>query len=192
MVRLRRMSRDSQLHAGHLQRMQVDPDLGRIRQAETVHGGADRTGGMKRSGSHDTETQKKVKAGTAAGAGGLLRPGGQPVPGLGADMLPGRTHGDLRQAGEPAKAGQIPELAKEAAMTVKEFARQSGIEYNEVLNAVFFSEIHKRGKNVNYPFEKLRSAVVEWLQIKERRAEHKLANVRRDLVRAYAVESDEG
>ena len=77
-------------------------------------------------------------------------------------------------------------------MTVKEFARQSGIEYNDVLNAVFFSEIHQSGKNVNYPFEKLRSAVVEWLQIKERRAEHKLANVRRDLVRAYAVESDEG
>ena len=77
-------------------------------------------------------------------------------------------------------------------MTVKEFARQSGIEYNEVLNAVFFSKIHKRGKNVNYPFEDLRRAVVEWLQIKERRAEHKLANVRRDLVRAYTVESDEG
>ena len=77
-------------------------------------------------------------------------------------------------------------------MTVKEFARQSGIEYNEVLNAVFFNEIHKSGKNVNYPFEELRSAVVEWLQIKERKGEHRLANVRRDLVRAYAVESDEG
>ena len=77
-------------------------------------------------------------------------------------------------------------------MTVKEFVKQSGIGYNEVLNAVFRSKIHKRGKNVDYPFAELRSTVIEWLQKKERKAEHKLANVRRDLVRAYAVESDEG
>ena len=76
-------------------------------------------------------------------------------------------------------------------MTIKEFVRQSGLDYQEVVRAVSFSEVHRYGKRVDYPFAELRSAVIEWLRIKERKAEHRVANVRRDLVRAYAVESDE-
>ena len=76
-------------------------------------------------------------------------------------------------------------------MTIKEFARQSGIKYMDLVNMILISKIHKRGKNVDYPFENLRSAVVEQLMIKQEKAEQKLAGIKLDLKRAYAVESDE-
>ena len=76
-------------------------------------------------------------------------------------------------------------------MTIKEFARKSGIEYQDILNMILISKIHKRGKNVDYPFENLRSAVVEQLMIKREKAEQKLADIKLDLQRAYYVESDE-
>lgn len=76
-------------------------------------------------------------------------------------------------------------------MTIKEFARQSGIEYQYLVNMILTNKIHKRGKNVDYPFENLRSAVVEQLMIRQEKAEQKLAGIKLDLKRAYAVESDE-
>lgn len=74
-------------------------------------------------------------------------------------------------------------------MTIKEFSILTGIDYQECVNAVAASSVHVRGKLIDYEPEQIRSAVIDYLQKKERIGEHKLADIRRKLVLVYGMEA---
>ena len=54
-------------------------------------------------------------------------------------------------------------------MTIKEFANRAGMEYQDVCNAVFASDIHQRGKHVDYDFQGLRRVILKFLDRQEAR-----------------------
>ena len=72
-------------------------------------------------------------------------------------------------------------------MTIKEFSILSGMDYQECVNAVAASEYYVRGKLIDYEPEQLRKALIEYLRGKERGCEHRLAEIRRKLVRIYGT-----
>ena len=66
-------------------------------------------------------------------------------------------------------------------MTIKEFAEKAGMEYQDVCNAVFDSDIHQRGKNVDYDFQDLRKVILKFLKRQEDRTLKKLEAVQRSI-----------
>lgn len=74
-------------------------------------------------------------------------------------------------------------------MTIKEFALITGISYAEVTKAVEQSPDYVSGKLIDYDPEVLRNAVTVYLREKERKGEHRLADIRRKLVSVYGMEA---
>ena len=72
-------------------------------------------------------------------------------------------------------------------MTMKEFAEKAGMEHQDVCNAVFDSDIHKRGKNVDYDFQDLRRVILSFLDRQERKTQKKLDAVQTYIKRIRAM-----
>ena len=70
-------------------------------------------------------------------------------------------------------------------MTMQLFSKMTGIDYQDVQLAVKNSEIHVPGKNIEYSSSELQRVVTEHLQRRERRIEHELATVRKDICKAH-------
>ena len=66
-------------------------------------------------------------------------------------------------------------------MTIKEFAEKAGMEYQDVCNAVFASDIHQRGKNVDYDFQDMRRVILKFLQRLEGKQMKKLEAVQNSM-----------
>ena len=66
-------------------------------------------------------------------------------------------------------------------MTIKEFAERAGMEYQDVCNAVFASEIHQRGKNVDYDFQDLRRVILKFMKRQEGRTLKKLEAIQNSI-----------
>lgn len=73
-------------------------------------------------------------------------------------------------------------------MTIKQFSKMTGIDYQEVVTAVARSGIRVRGRLVEYNSENLKQAVIDYLKQKERKKEHELAEVRRSICSAHQLD----
>lgn len=64
-------------------------------------------------------------------------------------------------------------------MTIKEFAEKAGMEYQDALNVIADSDIHQKGKNIDYDFQDLRRVILRFLKRQEDRTLKKLEAVQR-------------
>lgn len=72
-------------------------------------------------------------------------------------------------------------------MTMKQFSKLTGMDYAEVQKAVQESEIHVRGRNVEYNSGNLRRVVLDYLKRKEQKEEHALAETRRAICGVHDI-----
>jgi len=72
-------------------------------------------------------------------------------------------------------------------MTIKEFAEKAGMEYQDTLNVIADSEIHQKGKNIDYDFQDLRRVILKFLKRQEARHIRKTAEVQNSMKRIYAM-----
>ena len=70
-------------------------------------------------------------------------------------------------------------------MTIKEFARGCGMEYQDALNVVAASDIHKPGHNIDYDFEDLRRVIIKFLVRQESNAETRMKKAQNAIRRIY-------
>ena len=72
-------------------------------------------------------------------------------------------------------------------MTIKEFAEKAGMEYQDALNVIADSDIHQKGKNIDYDFQDLRRVVLKFLKRQEARHIKKMEAAQNSMKRIYAM-----
>ena len=72
-------------------------------------------------------------------------------------------------------------------MTIKEFAEKAGMEYQDALNVIADSDIHQKGKNIDYDFQDLRRVVLKFLKRQEARHIKKTEAAQNSMKRIYAM-----